>query len=227
MAITQKFNYTEMSRTNINGSRHYLTPDGDKLPSVTTILSATKSEESKEALNNWRKRVGVQKAQEITTEAASRGTRMHKWLENYIMDDVLGFPGSNPYSQQSHRMAENIISCGLNKCSEFWGTEISLYYPKIYAGSTDLVGVHDNSPAILDFKQSNKLKKREWIDDYFVQLVAYANAHNAVYGTTISKGVIMMCTADFVYQEFILEGDEFKHYENIWFKKLEEYYLSV
>lgn len=219
-----KYNYVPMSRVEIDGKRRYATPDGEKLPSVTTILDATKSEESKQALANWRKRVGVQKAQEITTEAAGRGTRMHKWLEDYIKTGVLNEPGSNPYSLQSHKMAQSIISQGLNKCSEWWGTEVPLYYPKIYAGTTDLAGVHDGDEAIMDHKQTNKPKKREWIDDYFVQLAAYANAHNEVHGTKIRKGVIFMCSAANEYQEFILEGSDFDKYSDIWFNRVEKYY---
>ena len=219
-----KYNYVPMSRVEIDGKRRYATPDGEKLPSVTTILDATKSEESKKALMEWRKRVGVQKAQEITTEAAGRGTRMHKWLEDYIKTGVLNEPGSNPYSLQSHKMAQSIINQGLSKCSEWWGTEVPLYYPKIYAGTTDLVGIHDGDEAIMDHKQTNKPKKREWIEDYFVQLAAYANAHNEVHGTKIRKGVIFMCSAANEYQEFILEGNEFDKYSDIWFNRVEKYY---
>lgn len=214
-----------MSRVEIDGKRRYATPDGEKLPSVTTILDATKSEEAKQALQNWRNRIGHQKAQAITTEAAGRGTRMHKWLENYVLKGESGEPGSNPYSKQSHQMAQSIITQGLVNCTEFWGTEVPLYFPKVYAGTTDLVGVHDGSPAIMDHKQANKLKKREWIDDYFVQLAAYANAHNEVHGTNIRKGVIFMCTADNIYQEFIIEGDEFDKYSNLWWQRVEKYYM--
>lgn len=221
-----KYNYVSLNKQTINGSRKYATPDGEHLPSVTTILDATKSEESKQALQNWRKRIGVAKAQEITTEAAGRGTRMHKWLENYVKTGSTGEPGSNPYSIQSHQMASSIIAKGLIKCNEYWGTEVSLYFPKIYAGTTDLCGVHEGADAILDFKQTNKFKKREWIDDYFIQLTAYANAHNEVYGTKIRKGVILMCTADNIYQEFIIEGTEFDKYSDMWFKRVEQYYMN-
>ena len=224
--LIQRFNYEPLLRNSEGGPRKYLTPDGEKLPSVTTILDATKSEESKQALQNWRKRVGVVKAQEITTEAAGRGTRMHKYLEDYIKTGIINEPGSNPYSKQSHLMAKSIIHHGLVNCSEYWGTEVSLYFPKIYAGTTDLVGVHNGSPAIMDHKQSNKLKKKEWISDYFVQLAAYANAHNEVHGTNIRKGVIFMCTADNIYQEFIIEGTEFDAWSNEWFKRLEQYYVK-
>jgi hypothetical protein len=220
-----KFNYQPIPRTEIDGKRRYATPDGEKLPSVTTILDATKSEESKQALQNWRKRVGVVKAQEITTEAAGRGTRMHKWLENYIKTGETGDPGSNPYSIQSHTMAHSIIRQGLSKCNEYWGTEVPLYFPKVYAGTTDLCGVHDGSEAIMDHKQTNKPKKREWIDDYFVQLAAYANAHNELYDTNIRKGVIFMCDPNAMYQEFIIEGSEFDKYTDMWFKRVEQYYM--
>lgn len=220
-----KYPYKTLLKETIDGSRKYATPDGEKLPSVTTILDATKSEESKRTLQAWRRRVGPAKAQEISTEAANRGTRMHKWLENYIKTGATGEPGTNPYSKQSHAMAESIIQNGLKKCNEYWGTEVTLYYPKIYAGTTDLVGVHESEESILDFKQTNKPKKREWIDDYFIQLAAYAAAHNEVYNTKIRKGVILMCSADNNFQEFIIQGSEFDKWTDAWFKRLEAYYL--
>ena len=225
MYIPNKFNYVSINRETINGERKYATPDGEKLPSVTTILSATTPQEKKQALQEWRNRVGPKRAQEITTEAAGRGTRMHKWLEDYIKTGQIGQPGSNPYSVQSHQMAQSIINQGLNKCSEFWGTEVPLYFPKIYAGTTDLVGIHDGSEAIMDHKQTNKPKKREWIEDYFLQLAAYATAHNEVHGTKIRKGVIFMCSAANEYQEFIVEGNEFDEWSDKWFRRLEQYYM--
>lgn len=221
-----KYKYEAIKRIDTPEGRRYATPDGEKLPSVTTILDATKSEESKKALNEWRKRMGAQKAQAITTEAANRGTRMHKFLEDYIKTGIITASGSNPYSIQSHTMAQTIISEGLSNCTEYWGTEVPLYFPKIYAGTTDLVGIHDGDESIMDHKQTNKPKKREWIEDYFVQLAAYANAHNEVHGTKIHKGVIFMCSADNIYQEFILEGSDFDKYSDIWFKRVEQYYMQ-
>ena len=226
MALINKFPYNEMKRETTTEGRKYVAPDGEKLPSVTTILDATKPIEAKKALIEWRRRVGEQKAKEITAEAAGRGTRMHKYLENYVLKGETGEPGSNPYSKQSHTMAHTIISQGLSNCPEFWGTEVSLYFPKIYAGTTDLVGLHNSDEAILDFKQTNKPKKREWIEDYFLQLTAYANAHNEVYGTKIRKGVILMCSADNQYQEFIVEGNEFDDWSDRWWKRVEEYYTK-
>lgn len=222
--ITEKFYYPPIQRETVNSERKYCTPDGNKLPSVTTILSATTSEEKKAILANWRNRVGHKQAQEISTEASSRGTRMHKYIEDYIKTDTLSKPGTNPYSIQSNAMAKTIIDNGLVKCTEYWGTEIPLYFPNIFAGTTDLAGIHDGSEAILDHKQTNKPKKREWIDDYFIQLCAYSLAHNEVHGTNIRKGVILMCDPNCAYQEFILEGAEFEKYTNMWWDRVEEYY---
>jgi genome maintenance exonuclease 1 len=224
--LPNKYPYAELKKQTIDGSRKYMTPDGFAVPSVTTILDATKPEEKKKALLEWRKRVGEEKAKQITTEAAGRGTRMHKWLENHVKTGATGEPGTNPYSIQSHQMAQTIIEKGLSKCQEFWGTEVSLYFPEVYAGTTDLVGVHDGADAIMDHKQTNKPKKREWIEDYFLQLAAYANAHNEVYGTKIRKGVVFMCSADNQYQEFIVEGLEFDRYTEGWYKRLEQYYST-
>ena len=233
--ITERYDYKSISRSQVNGKRLYQTPTGEKVPSVTTILDATKPEEAKKALNEWRKRVGVQKAQQITTEAANRGTRMHTYLENYVLDGVIKDKGNNPYGWASHDMAQEVINKGLVHADEFWGTEVPLYFPGIYAGTTDCVGVHKGAPAILDFKQANKPKKVEWISDYFLQLTAYAEAHNEVYGTNINKGVILMCVRPTEiepgkyskapeYMEFIIEGDEFNKWKSEWWKRVEQYY---
>ena len=224
--LVTKFDYKPISRKTVDGKRHYATPDGQAVPSVTTILDKTKPEEKRKALAQWKKRVGEAKAQAITTEAANRGTRMHKWLEDYCIEGVLGKPGSNPYSQQSHRMAELIVEHGLSHSEEVWGTEVPLYYSGLYAGTTDCVGLHDGKPAIMDFKQTNKPKRTDWIEDYFLQLCAYANAHNNMFDTTINRGVILMCSKDYQYQEWILEGEAFDHYNNIWWNRVSEYYES-
>lgn len=227
MYIPNKFNYVPISRETIDGARKYATPDGEKLPSVTTILGATAPPEKMQALNEWRKRMGPAKAQEITTEAAGRGTRMHKYLEDFIKTGVLNTPGSNPYSIQSNAMAKTIMEQGLVNCDEFWGTEIPVYFPKIYAGTTDLAGIHSGAEAIMDHKQTNKPKKREWIEDYFIQLAAYAVAHDEVHGTKIRKGVIFMCDPTCLYQEFVIEGAEFQKYTDMWWARVEKYYTHL
>lgn len=231
----EKFQYQPMPRVTVGGKRFYATQDGKKLPSVTTILDKTKPAEARQKLEEWKKRVGPARAQQITTEAANRGTRMHSYLEYYVKSGEMLERPSNPFAWASHAMAQTVIDQGLKNVSEFWGVEIPLYFPDIYAGTTDGAGVHVGHEAILDYKQTNKPKRREWIDDYFLQLAAYAEAHNAVYGTRIRKGVILMCVRPTVddqqniltppqYQEFLLEGDEFEHYRQQWWKRVEDYY---
>jgi len=221
--IITKYNYTPISRQSVNGKRLYSTPTGDKVPSVTTILSATKPKKAREALNNWKKRVGEKQAQQITTEAANVGTCMHKKLEEYCLG-TLQNPGSNLVQQQAHKMANEVITQGMQHVDEIWGVEVPLYFPGLYAGTTDCVGTWKGQPAILDFKQTNKPKKREWIDDYFLQLCAYGMAHNEVHDTNINQGVILMCSRNFEYQEFVIEGDEYKEYEKKWTDRVAEYY---
>ena len=231
-----KFDYTPIPRVVVEGKRFYATPDGKNLPSVTTILDKTKSEESREALNRWRRSVGAEKAQQITTEAANRGTRMHTYLEDYVKTGEIKERTTNPFSWASHAMAHVVVEKGLRNVNEFWGIEVPLYFPGIYAGTTDGAGIHLNEESILDYKQSNKPKKREWIEDYFVQLCAYAEAHNEVHGTRIRKGVILMCVKPDVdeqfniikppeYQEFVLEGNEYDKYRDLWWRRVEQFYL--
>ena len=157
--LVQKYNYTPINRESVEGKRLYATPDGSKVPSVTTILDKTKPQEAREALARWKKSVGEKKAQEIVTEAAGRGTRMHKFLEDYVKTGVINDPGTNPYSKQSHLMAKTIISTGLVNVNKVWGVEVPLYYPGLYAGTTDGCGLHLNEESILDYKQTNKPKK--------------------------------------------------------------------
>ena len=231
-----KFEYRSIPRVVIEGKRFYATPDGNKLPSVTTILDKTKSEDSKKALEQWRRNIGHARAQQITTEAANRGTRMHSYLEKYIKEGAVPPRGSNPFGWPSYVMAQEVISKGLVNVSEFWGIEVPLYFPGVYAGTTDGAGIHLNEQSILDYKQTNKPKKREWIEDYFMQLAAYAEAHNELHGTQIRKGVVLMCVKPDLdanhniigkpqYQEFVLEGAEFEKYRSAWWKRVEQYYM--
>jgi hypothetical protein len=236
--LIEKYQYAPLSRVTVDGARRYATPDGKRLPSVTTILSATEPREKKEAIREWQQRIGVDKAQAITTQAANRGTKMHSYLENYVKTGELQASPGNPFHRPSHAMADSVIKQGLVNCDEYWGVEVPVYFPGIYAGTTDCVGRHLTHESIIDFKQSNKAKKREWIDDYFLQLCAYAEAHNELHATKINKGVIMMCVKPDldpdglmigtpVYQEFILEGSEFEKYRTLWWKRVEQYYVMM
>jgi genome maintenance exonuclease 1 len=224
--LNTRFNFQHLTRdTAPDGSRVYLTPDNESLPSVTTILSATKSEESKKSLEGWRKAVGEKRATEVVTEAANRGTRMHKWLESYVQNNrEMGTPGSNPYSKQSYKMAEVIVEKGLVNASEIWGIEVPLYYPGLYAGTTDACGIYKNIPSIIDYKQTNRLKKDEHVEDYFLQLVSYGLAANEVYNTNIQQGVILMCSANYEFQTWEISGKEWDRYSGLWWDRVEQYY---
>ena len=149
---------------------------------------------------------------------------MHKILEKYILQE--GYLDLTNVGKQAHNMAMQIIQQGLSNVTEFYGSECTLYYPGLYAGQTDLIANHKNEMAVIDFKQTNKPKKREWVEDYCLQLAAYGMAHDFVYKTAINKAVIMMCSKDNYYQEFIIEGAEYRKYKHKWLERVNEYYES-
>jgi hypothetical protein len=219
--IQKKYEYKKLTRVEVNGKRRYDWGGGVPVPSVTTILSDTKDQTH---LIEWRKRVGEEKAKEITVEAAGVGTRMHKYLEDYIDTGNWPTPGGNPYAQKAHAMATRIKVHALDDVNEIWGSEVALYMPEMYAGTTDLVGMYKGNPSIMDFKQSNKVKKKEWIEDYYLQMTAYALAHNEIHGTNIREGHIFMCTRDEQYLQFDLWPDEFDEWSHKWWDRVHDYY---
>tara|TARA_A200000159_G_scaffold161471_1_gene183500 strand:- start:361 stop:1074 length:714 start_codon:yes stop_codon:yes gene_type:complete len=223
MKIVNKYEYPSSSRANISGLRHY-TIDGaeEKLPSVTTVLGQTQPKEKQESLDRWRQRVGLREAQKITRDAAIRGTAMHKYLEDLIRGQRS--LDLTPLGVEAEKMAKIIVERGLNDCSEIYGIEATLYYPGLYAGSVDLVAKYQDKVSIIDFKQTNKPKQREWIGDYFLQMAAYGMAHDAVYGTNIEQGVIMMCSKDGFYQQFVIEGKEFREAKHNFLGRLDGFY---
>ena len=224
MKRNNKYRYPKTIRESINGLRHYNINDKEKLPSVTTILSETQSEEKRESLKAWRERVGELEATRIVDQSGARGTAMHKILEKYILEE--GYIDLTSVGKEAHNMAIRVIEQGLCNVPEYYGTECTLYYPGLYAGQTDLVAVHKGQYAIIYFKQTNKPKRREWIEDYCLQLAAYAMAHNFIYKTQITKGVVMMCSKDNFYQEFVVEGKEFQQYKFNFLRRVDEYYRT-
>ena len=223
MKKNTKYKYPTTKRELIEGKRHYDINNGQwKLPSVTTILDKTQSPEKREGLRKWREAKGEVEATRIVDTAAARGTAMHKILEKYIIEQ--GYLDLTENGLEAHNMAKQVIERGLCNVPEFYGTECTLYYPGLYAGSTDLVCTHKGEDAIVDFKQTNKPKKREWVGDYFLQLAAYGMAHDYVYRTQINKGVIMMCSKDNFYQEFVVQGSEFKQAKHDFLRRVTEYY---
>ena len=213
-----KYDYKSYTRNDNDGPRTYNVGD-KKIPSVTTILSATQSKEKREALDRWREREGYQNAARITQQAAKRGTEMHYVLEQYI--NGVGYLNLSDEGAQARMMAHEII-LNLEPLKVVYGSEVSLAYEDQWAGSTDLVCLYDGKPTILDFKQSNKPKREEWIEDYYYQIAAYSLAHKKNYGP-ITQGMISICTKDKLYQGFKMNEDKLKEYEDKWFKRVEQY----
>ena len=220
MIWNKQFDYPTSTRALIDGKRHYDVGIQEKLPSVTTILQATQSDEKKATLAKWRQNVGENKAEFIKNDAAERGTIMHRILEGYLLGR--NHADLSDQGQLAGVMANKIIESGIRgHLDEIWGSEITVYYPGLYAGATDCVGVYDGQPAIIDFKQSNKPKRKEWIEDYFVQLAAYAMAHNYVYDTKIQSGIILMCTKDKLFQKFEIKNKEFQRFSWEWLRRVD------
>ena len=170
-------------------------------------------------MEEWKKRVGTQAADRIRDVSAMRGTAMHTYLEGYILGE--NHLDLTSIGREAERMANVVIESGLKDLDEVWGQEVTLYYPGLYAGATDVVGIYDGQPAIMDFKQSNKPKRREWIEDYFEQLGAYCMAHNYVYGTKRQSGIILMCTKDKLFQKFEIKDKEFQRFSWEWLRRVD------
>tara|TARA_R100001460_G_scaffold26374_2_gene53316 strand:+ start:930 stop:1628 length:699 start_codon:yes stop_codon:yes gene_type:complete len=215
------YHYPPSTRSTTDGLRTY-DVGNEKLPSVTTILGKTKSPEAQESIARWQAKVGMEQATRIKEQAASRGTNVHMHLEKYILGE--GHLDLTPEGKTAKAMSDTIISKGFNDLQEIWGSEVVIHYPGLYAGATDLVGVYDYEDSIIDFKQSNKPKRKEWIEDYFLQLGAYAMAHNYVYRTQITQGVILMCTPDNYFQKFQIKGKEFIKYQHQFLERVSKYY---
>ena len=224
MKWNKLYTYPASTRSTVDGFRTYDVNE-EKLPSVTTILGATKDQEAIDSINRWKAKVGEEAATRIRDQAASRGTNMHLHLERHIMGE--GHLDLTEEGKVAKAMADTIISKGFNDLQEIWGSEVTLLYPNLYAGATDLVGTYDYEDSIIDFKQSNKPKRREWIEDYFMQLGAYAMAHNQVYKTEITQGVILMCTPDNYFQKFQVKGKEFIEYQHKFLERVDQYYKKA
>jgi hypothetical protein len=215
------YHYPPSTRSTTDGLRTY-DVGNEKLPSVTTILGKTKSPEAQESIARWQAKVGMEQATRIKEQAAARGTNVHMHLEKHILGE--GHLDLTPEGKIAKEMSDTIIAKGFNDLQEIWGSEVVIHYPGLYAGATDLVGVYDYEDSIIDFKQSNKPKRKEWIDDYFMQLGAYAMAHNYVYQTQITQGVILMCTPDNYFQKFQIKGKEFIKYQHQFLERVNKYY---
>ena len=213
-----KYTYVDASRIEDHGTRLY-DVNGSRLPSVTTILGKTKNQQF---LKDWKAKVGEERAEQIKNLSSKRGTAMHKFLETHITG--VGYDDLTEIGQAAKPMAKKIIEVGLAPVDEYYGSEVTLHYPGLYAGQTDLVCLHNDLETIVDFKQSNRPKKKEWIEDYYLQIAAYAMAHDYVHNSCIEQGIIMVCTPDLYYQEFVVNGAELRRYKHSFLKRLDMYY---
>ena len=218
MKHNNKYNYHQGTRIMDHGTRIYNIA-GFKLPSVTTILAKTKDQEY---LNRWKAKVGHEEAERIKNHSSKRGTSMHKFIEKHITG--AGYDDLTEIGKQAKPMAQKIIDIGLTPVEHYFGSEVMWHYPGLYAGSTDLVCEHNGLETVVDFKQSNKPKREEWIEDYYLQIAAYAMAHDYVYKSKIRQGIIMICTPDCYYQEFKFQDGELRRWKHEFLKRLDSYY---
>jgi ATP-dependent exoDNAse (exonuclease V) beta subunit len=223
MIKTRQFDYPLSTRQTLDGKRVY-NINGEALPSVTTILQATETEEKKKILEQWKQRVGAENADRIRDQAANRGSVLHRIVENYITDTK--HLDLTDLGQEAHKMADILIQSAIDeRLSEVWGVEPYLAYQGLFAGQTDLIGIHDGKITVCDHKNSNKPKKKEWLhDSYRIQLAAYALAFEDMFGEHIPRGVNFIITKDLYYQEFSWEGEEFKRAKYDWLKRVDQYY---
>jgi|TARA_B000000460_G_C21538770_1_gene404856 hypothetical protein len=222
MKLIKKYKYKKFNR--IDGEKRLYQTGKIKVPSVTTILKKTQPEEKTKSLEKWKQRVGQKEAEKIRDDAGALGTALHKCLEKYILNKRdLKYFDDTPLGRRARKMANIIIGRAFFNLDEVWGCEVHLAGEN-YAGTTDVVGIFDGKPAIIDFKQTNRPKREEWIEDYYLQLTAYALAHNYSFGTSVSQGYILMCSREGYFQQFHLTPDMFPVYSEKWKKRLEAYY---
>ena len=218
MKKNDRYNYVQVSRTEEHGSRKYDVL-GIRLPSVTTILAQTKDQSY---LDRWKAKVGHEEAERIKNLSSKRGTSMHKFIEKHITGD--GYDDLTEIGTQAKPMAQKIIDVGLTPVKDYYGSEVTLHYPGLYAGSTDLVCEHSGKETIIDFKQANKPKREEWIEDYYLQIAAYAMAHDHMHNSNIEQGIIMVCTPDLYFQEFKFDGNKMRKYRHRFLERLSQFY---
>lgn len=222
--LTEKYDYPKLRRVQTDAGRQYVGLDENPVPSVTTVLDKTGD---KTALIAWRKRVGEAEAQRISTESAGLGTKVHNSLEKFVLGEEWQVTGNNLVSIMAKRMVDRMVEDGLSQVDEIWGVEVGLIANGLYAGTSDAIGMFNGVPSIIDFKTAKKIKKREWIEDYFLQGCAYALAHNEMFGSDIKQVAILMVDREGEYADFVIEGDEFDFYCHKWADRLADYYNKV
>ena len=220
--ITNIYTYPELKRQESDEGRFYLDSKNNPVPSVTTVLNKTSNK--KDSIQQWRNRVGEKEANRIIKQSTDIGTMVHEALELYLNEKEWRNFSDNQDGVLAERMTEKFIESGLNSITEVWGLEVGLILDGLYAGTADCVGKINGVPSLIDFKTARKMKKREWIEDYFLQCCAYANAHNVMFDTDINQIVILMIDRKLIFQEFIVKPTEFNILTRLWKKRLIEFH---
>jgi len=218
--IKNKYDYPDLERVEVNGVRHYIDSKGNPVPSVTTILSGTSD---KSGIEQWRRRVGKNEAERVLKESTDIGSAVHEAIENYLNDEDWNEFSESRTDLIAQSITKKFINDGLSSIDEAWGLEVGLILDGLYAGTADCIGLVNNTPSIIDFKTAKKIKRREWIEVYFLQGCAYANAHNVMFETDIKQVVILMVDRDLIFKDFIIKGNEFDFYTNKWKQKIIEF----
>jgi hypothetical protein len=213
-----KYTYPSLERVDLEIGRHYLDSKNTPVPSVTTVLSATSK--SKDGIAQWRNRVGEAEADRIVKQSTDIGSSVHDAIEKYLKDELWDIFENTENELIAKKITHKFVNDGLKKITEIWGLEVGLVLDNLYAGTADCIGEYNFIPTLIDFKTAKKIKKREWIEDYFLQGCAYANAHNVMFGSDIQQIVILMVDRDLIFQEFIVRPSEFKILTNKWKRRL-------
>ena len=219
--MINKFEYPNLERVDTDIGRHYLDSDNKPVPSVTTVLSGTSK--SKDGLIQWRNRVGDEEADRIIKQSTDIGTAVHEAIEKFLNKE--GWDNFENTSDQilAKNISNKFIKDALKGITEIWGLEVGLILNNLYAGTADCVGLYKDIPTLIDFKTAKKIKKRDWIEDYFLQGCAYANAHNVMFGTDIQQIVILMVDRNLIFQEYIVRPTEFSYLTRKWKNRLIEF----
>ena len=219
--MINKFEYPKLERVDTDIGRHYLDSDNKPVPSVTTVLSGTSK--SKDGLIQWRNRVGDEEADRIIKQSTDIGTAVHEAIEKFLnKEDWDDFDNSSDQIL-AKSISNKFIKDALKGITEIWGLEVGLILDNLYAGTADCVGLYKDIPTLIDFKTAKKIKKRDWIEDYFLQGCAYANAHNVMFGTDIQQIVILMVDRNLIFQEYIVRPTEFSYLTRKWKNRLIEF----
>ena len=219
--LVKKYEYPTLERVDLEIGRHYLDSNQKPVPSVTTVLSGTSK--SKDGLIQWRNRVGEEEAERIIKQSTDIGTAVHEAIENYLNGKSWDNFEQTHDQSLAQKISKKFVNDGLKGITEIWGLEVGLLLDNLYAGTADCVGLYRDIPTLIDFKTAKKIKKREWIEDYFLQGCAYANAHNVMFGTNIEQIVILMVDRDGMFQEFIVRPTEFNFLTRKWKNRLLEF----